>query len=682
MITEEVKQQILDAARVEEVVGDFVTLKRRGTNLIGLCPFHNEKTPSFIVSPAKGIYKCFGCGKGGDAVSFMMEHEQMTYPEALKALGAKYGIKVEEAPRTAEETQQLNHRESLHQVSAFAESYFKGQLWKTEEGQRIGLSYFRERGFSDATIEAFGLGYSPLEWDALTKAALKQAYSKEALVECGLTIERENEPGKMFDRFRGRVMFPIHSLSGRVIAFGGRVLSTDKTKAKYVNSPESAIYSKSHVLYGIFQAKREIIAKDMAYLVEGYTDVISLHQAGITNVVASSGTSLTQDQIKLVSRFTRNITILYDGDAAGIKASFRGINMLLEQNLNVRVVLFPDGHDPDSFSRTHTIDEITAYLSEQAVDFISFKTKILLKDVGNDPIKRAELIEDIVGSIALIPDEIYRAVYVQECSRILHIEEVDLISRLNKVLRQRYKDELRKSERSESGTGSQGTAGVSGTSPEPSGGEIAVSGLSDRLAATRQQADLVSLEQERDEALECGILRLLICHGRETTTQYFLDEEGNEIEEALSVARYLLAEMEEDELSFTNPVYQQILDIFKRQQADNYVPSLDDLMMIEDETLKNRIIDIGYTPHEISPNWEKKLIRVPSETEPRILNRTVLEAMANFKLRQFEKAERDLLEKLQKSDLSEEEIMVCLQQKKRFEEIRCNISKKIRRILL
>ncbi|MDE5735543.1 MAG: DNA primase, partial [Bacteroidales bacterium] len=293
MITDEVKQQVLDAVRIEEVVGDFVTLKRRGTNLIGLCPFHNEKTPSFIVSPAKGIYKCFGCGKGGDAVSFLMEHDQLTYPEALKALARKYGITIAEAPRSAEQIQQMNHRESLMQLSAFAENYFKEQLWKTEEGQRIGLPYFRERGFSDATIEAFSLGYSPQGWDALTQAAVKQAYSKDLLVEVGLSLE--NDQKKLYDRFRGRVMFPIHNLSGRVIAFGGRVLLTEKTKAKYVNSPESVIYNKSQVLYGIFQAKREIIAKDMAYLVEGYTDVISLHQAGITNVVASSGTSLTQD---------------------------------------------------------------------------------------------------------------------------------------------------------------------------------------------------------------------------------------------------------------------------------------------------------------------------------------------------------------------------------------------------
>ncbi|MDE5703722.1 MAG: DNA primase, partial [Bacteroidales bacterium] len=331
MISEEVKQRILDAVRIEEVVGDFVTLKRRGTNLLGLCPFHNEKTPSFIVSPAKGIYKCFGCGKGGDAVSFLMEHDQMTYPEALKALARKYGITVEEEPRTAEQLQRMNHRETLFQVTAFAGDFFKEQLWKTEEGQRIGLSYFRERGFSDATIEAFSLGYSPQGWDVLTREALRQTYSKEALVECGLSIE--NEQHKLYDRFRGRVIFPIQSLSGRMIAFGGRVLVSEKTKAKYVNSPESEIYNKSQVLYGIYQAKREIIAKDMAYLVEGYADVVSLHQAGIANVVASSGTSLTQDQIKLVSRFTRNITVLYDGDAAGIKASFRGVNMLLEHGL-------------------------------------------------------------------------------------------------------------------------------------------------------------------------------------------------------------------------------------------------------------------------------------------------------------------------------------------------------------
>lgn len=674
MITDEVKQQVLDAVRIEEVVGDFVTLKRRGTNLIGLCPFHNEKTPSFIVSPAKGIYKCFGCGKGGDAVSFLMEHDQLTYPEALKALARKYGITIAEAPRSAEQIQQMNHRESLMQLSAFAESYFKEQLWKTEEGQRIGLPYFRERGFSDATIEAFSLGYSPQGWDALTQAAVKQAYSKELLVEVGLSLE--NEQKKMYDRFRGRVMFPIHNLSGRVIAFGGRVLLTEKTKAKYVNSPESVIYNKSQVLYGIFQAKREIIAKDMAYLVEGYTDVISLHQAGITNVVASSGTSLTQDQIKLVSRFTRNITILYDGDAAGIKASFRGINMLLEHNLNVRVVLFPDGHDPDSFSRTHSIDEITAYLSEQAVDFIRFKTQLLLKEIGDDPIKRAALIEDIVESIALIPDEIYRAVYIQECSRILHIEEADLVSRLNKVLRQRYKQKLRENEHRSGASEAEAEAAAETAS--------AADRLTDRLSAAQQQTDAVALEQQRDDTLERSILRLLISHGRETTTQCFLDEEGNEMEEAMMVGLYVLRELEEDEMQFSDPVNQRILSIFQKSVAENnqYVPTLEDLMAMEDETVKNRIVDITYNPHEISPVWEKKLIRVPTAADARILNRMVLETLANFKLRQIEKTERALAERLKAADLSEEDCLQCLQYKKECEAVRRVLSEKIRRILV
>ncbi len=678
MISNEVKQQILDAARIEEVVGDFVTLKRRGTNLIGLCPFHNEKTPSFIVSPAKGIYKCFGCGKGGDAVSFLMEHDQLTYPEALRALARKYGITVEEAPRTAEQIQQLNHRESLFQISAFAETFFKEKLWQSEEGQRIGLAYFRERGFSDATIEAFALGYSPQGWDVLTQAALKQTYSREALVECGLSIE--NEQKKLYDRFRGRVIFPIQSLSGRVIAFGGRVLSTEKTKAKYVNSPESVIYNKSQVLYGIFQAKREIIAKDMAYLVEGYTDVISLHQAGITNVVASSGTSLTQDQIKLVSRFTRNITILYDGDAAGIKASFRGINMLLEQGLNVRVVLFPDGHDPDSFSRTHSIDEITAYLNEQAVDFIRFKTQLLLKDVGNDPIKRAELIENIVESIALIPDEIYRAVYVQECSRILHIEEPDLISRLNKVLRQRYKQKLREEERR---SGASGGA-VSEAVETGSVADVGADALTDRLSATQRQVDAVALEQQRDDTLERSILRLLICHGRETTTQCFLDEDGNELEEAMSVGLYVLRELEEDEMQFSDAVNQKILSVFQKSATENgnYVPTLEDLMQLEDETVKNRIVDISYTPHEISPVWEKKLIRVPTEADARILNRIVLETMANFKLRQLEKTERALSDRLKATGLSDDDCLECLRHKKACEVVRRVLSEKIRRILV
>ncbi|MDE6112586.1 MAG: DNA primase [Bacteroidales bacterium] len=674
MITDEVKQQVLDAVRIEEVVGDFVTLKRRGTNLIGLCPFHNEKTPSFIVSPAKGIYKCFGCGKGGDAVSFLMEHDQLTYPEALKALARKYGITIAEAPRSAEQIQQMNHRESLMQLSAFAENFFKEQLWKMDEGQRIGLPYFRERGFSDATIEAFSLGYSPQAWDALTQAAVKQAYSKDLLVEVGLSLE--NDQKKLYDRFRGRVMFPIHNLSGRVIAFGGRVLLTEKTKAKYVNSPESVIYNKSQVLYGIFQAKREIIAKDMAYLVEGYTDVISLHQAGITNVVASSGTSLTQDQIKLVSRFTRNITILYDGDAAGIKASFRGINMLLEHNLNVRVVLFPDGHDPDSFSRTHSIDEITAYLNEQAVDFIRFKTQLLLKEIGDDPIKRAALIEDIVESIALIPDEIYRAVYIQECSRILHIEEADLVSRLNKVLRQRYKQKLRENERRAGASEAEAEAVAETAS--------AADQLTDRLSAAQQQTDALELEQQRDDTLERSILRLLISHGRETTTQCFLDEEGNELEEAMMVGLYVLRELEEDELQFSDPVNQRILSVFQKSVAENnqYVPTLEDLMAMEDEAVKNRIVDITYNPHEISPVWEKKLIRVPTAADARILNRMVLETLANFKLRQIEKTERALADRLKAADLSEEDCLQCLQYKKECEAVRRVLSEKIRRILV
>lgn len=674
MISEEVKQRILDAVRIEEVVGDFVTLKRRGTNLLGLCPFHNEKTPSFIVSPAKGIYKCFGCGKGGDAVSFLMEHDQMTYPEALKALARKYGITVEEEPRTAEQLQRMNHRETLFQVTAFAGDFFKEQLWKTEEGQRIGLSYFRERGFSDATIEAFSLGYSPQGWDVLTREALRQTYSKEALVECGLSIE--NEQHKLYDRFRGRVIFPIQSLSGRMIAFGGRVLVSEKTKAKYVNSPESEIYNKSQVLYGIYQAKREIIAKDMAYLVEGYADVVSLHQAGIANVVASSGTSLTQDQIKLVSRFTRNITVLYDGDAAGIKASFRGVNMLLEHGLNVRVVLLPDGHDPDSFSRAHTIDELTAYLQEQAVDFIRFKTQLQLKDVGDDPIKRAALIEDIVESIALIPDEIYRAVYIQECGRILHIEEADLVSRLNKVLRQRYKQKLREAER----RGADGGTDARIAEDVRAAGEAAQA-LADRLDTAQKQVDAVDLERQRDDVLERSILRLMILHGRETTTQTFVDENNEEAEEAMSVGLYVLRELEDDDMCFSDPVNQRILEIYQRQAADNQMPVLEDLMQEEDAAIKGRIVDISYNPHEISSVWSKKLIRVSDESDVRVLNRVVMETIANFKLRQIEKLERALSEKMKSADMDDAALLQCLMAKKNYEAVRKILSGKIRRVL-
>lgn len=430
MIKKETIDAIFEAARVEEVIGDFVQLKKAGSNYKGLSPFVNEKSPSFMVSPAKQIWKDFSSGKGGNAISFIMEHEHFSYPEALRYLANKYQIEIEETEQTDLEKQALNERESLFVVSEYAKKYFHDVLLKTDEGLAIGHSYFKERGFTAETIKTFSLGYSPDQWDTFTNEALGKGYQLEFLEKTGLTIVKDD---KKFDRFKGRVMFPIESMSGRVLGFGGRILTNDKKAAKYLNSPESDIYHKSKVLYGIFQAKQEIASKDNCYLVEGYTDVIQMHQAGIKNVVASSGTALTPDQIRLINRLTKNITVLFDGDAAGMRASLRGIDLILEAGMNVRVCTFPDGDDPDSFARKTPIDQLQVYLKESATDFIRFKANLLMKDAGNDPIKKADVIRDIVVSISKVPDHIQREVYVQECASIMDISEEVLFSTLAQI---------------------------------------------------------------------------------------------------------------------------------------------------------------------------------------------------------------------------------------------------------
>ena len=430
MIDQATIQKIFDAADIYEVVSDFVSLKKRGVNYLGLCPFHNEKTGSFTVSPAKGIYKCFGCGKGGNAVNFIMEHEQMSYVEALKYLAEKYHIPVEEKELTEEQRKEKTERESMLIVSSYANEYFQYQLWNTDEGRSVGLGYLRQRGISDEMIRKFGLGYNPEGWGAFTKAAQEKGYKKEFLVKTGLTVE--NEKG-LFDRFRARVMFPVFDLAGKVIAFGGRTMTTDKKISKYLNSPESEIYHKSKTLYGIFLAKKSIVQQDRCILVEGYTDVISFHAKGIENVVASSGTSLTIEQIRLIRRLTPNVTIIYDGDAAGIKASLRGIDLVLEEGLNVRVLLLPDGEDPDSFARSHTPQDLADFIANNETDFINFKTKLLLGTAGDDPVERARLITDIVRSIAKIPDNIVRSVYVRETAHQLDVEERVLYTEIAKV---------------------------------------------------------------------------------------------------------------------------------------------------------------------------------------------------------------------------------------------------------
>ena len=433
MIDQATIDRILDAAQIVDVVSEFVTLKRAGVNYKGLCPFHNEKTPSFVVSPSKGLCKCFSCGKGGNVVHFIMEHEQLNYYEALKWLANKYHIEVKERELSNEEKQAQNERESMFVVNDFANNYFQNLLHNHIDGQSIGLAYFRQRGFRDDIIRKFQLGYSLNERDALVKEAKRKGFKEEFLEKTGLCYRRDND-GQLRDRFWGRVMFPVHTLSGKVIAFGGRVLKTDGKVAKYVNSPESEIYHKSNELYGIYFAKQAIVRDDRCFLVEGYTDVISMHQAGIENVVASSGTSLTSGQIRLIHRFTNNITVLYDGDGAGIKASIRGIDMLLEEGMNIKVVLLPDGEDPDSFARKHNATDYKAYINSHEVDFIRFKTNLLLEEVGNDPIKRAGLIGDIVRSISVIPENIVRSVYIRECSQLLQVEEKLLVQEVNKLM--------------------------------------------------------------------------------------------------------------------------------------------------------------------------------------------------------------------------------------------------------
>jgi DNA primase len=429
---------VFETARVEEVIGDFVNLKKSGSNFKGLSPFSDERSPSFMVSPVKQIWKDFSSGKGGNVVAFLMEHEHFTYPEAIKYLAKKYNIEIEETEQSNEQKDQANERESLYLVSEFANTYFQKILHKTDQGKSIGLSYFKERGFTEESIKKFDLGYSLNEWQAFTDEALKQGYNIDYLEKTGLTIVKDD---KHFDRFKGRVMFPIKSMSGRVLGFGGRILINDKKAAKYVNSPESDIYHKSNVLYGIFHAKQSIAKEDNCYLVEGYTDVIQFHQTGIKNVVSSSGTALTSEQIRLINRLTKNITVLFDGDAAGMRASLRGIDLILEQGMNVKVCTFPEGEDPDSFAKQNTLEELTSYLVENAKDFIQFKASILFEESKNDPIKKAETVRDIVNSISKIPDHIKKEIYIQECARIMDISEEVLFSTLAQINKKEFREE-------------------------------------------------------------------------------------------------------------------------------------------------------------------------------------------------------------------------------------------------
>lgn len=581
MIPRETIDSIFEAARIDEVVGDFVQLKKRGSNLLGLCPFHNEKTPSFTVSPSKGIFKCFGCGKSGNSVNFIMEHERYTYPEALRYLAEKYNIEIEEQEPSPEDKEAITERENLFSIHSFAQKFFSNILLSTEEGKAIGHSYFIERGFREDIINKFQLGYSPAAWDSLTKSALVNGYKEKILIDSGLTIKKEE---KTYDRFRERVIFPIHNLTGKVIGFGGRILTSDKTKPKYVNSPETEIYNKSKSLYGIFFARQAIVAKDNCFLVEGYTDVISLHQAGIENVVASSGTSLTTEQIKLISKFTKNITILYDGDPAGIKASFRGIDMILEHGMNVKIVLFPDGEDPDSYARKHRSSDVEAFITSTADDFIAFKTRLLLAETNNDPIKKAGLIHEIIESISLITDPITRSLYIKECASIMNIAEQTLLNELNRLLRKKI------------------TKGTTAPLPEEEKTQVV------------QQEQEPEIKQDDDcSSQELDVIRLLLLYGDREMDYKHNDADGNEITTVIKVAQLICNDLRANQVKFDNPLYQALFDIYSEEVDKENVPAESFFFNHRDSNLSSLAINIITPKYELSPGWEELKIAVPTE---------------------------------------------------------------------
>ncbi len=596
MISRNTIDKVFETARVEEVIGEFVQLKKAGSNWKGLSPFSDEKSPSFMVSPVKQIWKDFSSGKGGNVISFLMEHEHYSYPEAIRFLAKKYNIEIDETEQTDEQKEQASERESLFLVSEYARDYFHDILLNNGKGKAIGLSYFKERGFTDETIKKFELGYGLDDWTAFTDTALKKGYDIKYLEKTGLTIVNET---RQFDRFKSRVLFPIHSMSGRVLGFGGRILTNEKKAAKYLNSPESDIYHKSRILYGIYHAKQSIAKEDNCFLVEGYTDVISFHQNGIENVVASSGTALTSDQIRLVRRLTQNITILFDGDAAGIRASLRGIDLILEQGMNVKVLTFPDGDDPDSFSKRVSTEELKEYLAENAQDFINFKVSLLMEEAQNDPVKKAGLIRDIVMSISKIPNRIQQEVYLQECARIMQISENVLFSELSQIFKKEQRD------------ASKRPAQMRPSEP-----------VMQKTSQVEEVNELLKYERE--------IIKILLLHGNKKAD--FIDLSGDEIEgnkkEFYSnlVAQEIYLDLQDDEIEFTNTLFQQVyFDIINQlnQEENINIDAFINHANVEVSSLVTNIL-MDDEKHSLS-NWERKNIYVKNRDDelPKLVSDTV-----------------------------------------------------------
>ncbi len=644
MIDQSTVQRIFDTSQIDEVVSDFVTLRKRGVNFLGLCPFHNEKTPSFTVSPAKGIYKCFGCGKGGNSVNFVMEHEHLDYVGALKYLGRKYHIDIVEEELSPEQEQRKNDRESMMIVNSFAQKYFTEKLFQSNEGIAVGMSYMKQRGFREDIIKKFQVGFCLDSWNSFSESAQQSGYKKEFLVKTGLSIDKEKG---LIDRFKGRVIFPIHGIAGRTLGFGGRILKKDTKAAKYLNSPESEVYHKSRILYGIYQAKKNIVQNDKCYLVEGYTDVISFHQAGIENVVASSGTALTADQVRLVKRFTNNMTIIYDGDPAGIKASLRGIDLVLEHELNVKVLLLPQGEDPDSFSRTMSSTELTQYIDKNETDFIVFKTNLLLEDAKNDPVKRANLIIDIVRSIAIIPDNIVRSVYVKECSSILNVDERVLYTEINKI-KGRLQEEAWKNEQRSN---------------------IELQAQEDSMV----NQSIIRADNDCDLE-ERALIRLLLNFGNE---ELFIVENEQGENETILVGNYIVDELERDELASVNESYQQVFDEYIKNKLN---PGFDSKTFFRDHT-DSKIVqlaaDIMSEPHQLSDMWTRKDSYI--ESEEMKLKEIVPKLVNEYKGKKVKLLIKEVTKEMQEVQKTgdSDRLMELMKQKMLLDQIKNAISKEL-----
>lgn len=639
MIPQNTIMSILDAVRIEEVVSDFVSLKRRGANLLGVCPFHKEKTPSFIVSPAKGIFKCFGCGKAGDSVRFIMEHEHYSYPEALRYLANKYGIIIEEKELSPEELMAQNEREKMFNINTFAQQYFSDTMKNNEEGQAVGMTYFRERGFRDAIIDKFQLGYCLNQRDAFVQYALKNGYSKNLLLNIGLASGNEE---RMYDKYQGRVIFPIHNLTGKVIGFGARILSGDKTKAKYLNSPESEIYNKSQTLYGIYFAKNEISRLDECILVEGYADVLSMHQAGIENTVASSGTSLTIEQIRLIGRYTKNVTILYDGDSAGIHAALRAIDLILEEGLNPRVVLLPPDEDPDSFVQNRPIEEVRAYIEKTAKDGVSFKAQLLLKDVVNDPIKRAQVVKDVVSTISLIPDTIYRATYIKECSRLMDMSEQALMNELNKLLRAK----IRKSD------------------PDQGNQNVIVEEIKAEPQNLNAESVPIGFYQEQE------LVKLLLMYGDTEVDIDGFDENNNPIIYKVSVASLIVDDLKNDDLLFKDATHRIIFDIFDKALDEEQLPKDQYFVSHENPKISELAATLLSSPYKLD-DWNRKEIKV--KTEEDVLSKLVVTSVLRFKDMVLDEKRNELTRQIMETQNVEDQFAL-LVKKKKLDDLRIKIN--------